>query len=249
MFDYISLKRYCKDISVLFVEDDDSISKEMYLLLKDIFEFVDLAKDGKEAFVKYTKHYEEKKRYYDLIITDILMPIVNGIELTKSVYKINSKQKVIVLSAHSEKEYLMELINIGICQFILKPIDYEKFLETIFTTSKYIYEIAKKNDIKNSNIIKINSEIYWNKDKKQLFLNNQVIKLTKKEFAFVELLLLQVNTIQSVDRIINHIWQYYEDFDIQIVNLKNIIYRLRKKVPTLNIQNNYGLGYSLEVLH
>ena len=66
------------------------------------------------------------------------MPIVNGIELIKSVYSINKKQLVMVLSAHSEKEYLVELINIGICKFILKPIDYETFLDDIFNISKTI---------------------------------------------------------------------------------------------------------------
>lgn len=154
-----------------------------------------------------------------------------------------------VLSAHSEKEYLVELINIGICKFILKPIDYETFLDDIFNISKTIYEKSQVSNVKNSNRIYLNDELYWDKYTKQLFLNNSVVKLTKKEFILIELLILNGNTIYSNDRIINYLWEDYSDFDIQIINLKNIISRLRKKIPSLNIQNNYGFGYSLEILH
>lgn len=249
MFDYVLLRKYCKDISVLFVEDDENILKEMHLLLKDLFDFVNVAKNGEEAFLKYTNYYKENKKNYDLLITDILMPIVNGIELIKSVYSINKKQLVMVLSAYSEKEYLVELINIGICKFILKPIDYETFLDDIFNISKTIYEKSQVSNVKNSNRIYLNDELYWDKYTKQLFSNNSVVKLTKKEFILIELLILNGNTIYSNDRIINYLWEDYSDFDIQIINLKNIISRLRKKIPSLNIQNNYGFGYSLEILH
>ena len=148
-----------------------------------------------------------------------------------------------------EKEYLVELINIGICKFILKPIDYETFLDDIFNISKTIYEKSQVSNVKNSNRIYLNDELYWDKYTKQLFSNNSVVKLTKKEFILIELLILNGNTIYSNDRIINYLWEDYSDFDIQIINLKNIISRLRKKIPSLNIQNNYGFGYSLEILH
>ena len=56
MFDYVLLRKYCKDISVLFVEDDENILKEMHLLLKDLFDFVEEEKNGEEAFLKYTNY-------------------------------------------------------------------------------------------------------------------------------------------------------------------------------------------------
>ncbi|WP_418179130.1 response regulator transcription factor [Aliarcobacter lanthieri] len=122
MLDYMLLNKYCKEITVLFVEDDEDLSREMGLLLKDIFSNVDIAMDGIIGLSKYIKYFEENSKYYDFILTDIQMPNMNGVDLIKNIYKINPNQKVIVLSAHSEKEYLMELINIGIAKFLLKPI-------------------------------------------------------------------------------------------------------------------------------
>lgn len=55
MFDYVLLRKYCKDISVLFVEDDENILKEMHLLLKDLFDFVDVAKKWRRSFSKIYK--------------------------------------------------------------------------------------------------------------------------------------------------------------------------------------------------
>ncbi|WP_026803543.1 response regulator transcription factor [Aliarcobacter lanthieri] len=246
MLDYMLLNKYCKEITVLFVEDDEDLSREMGLLLKDIFSNVDIAMDGIIGLSKYIKYFEENSKYYDFILTDIQMPNMNGVDLIKNIYKINPNQKVIVLSAHSEKEYLMELINIGIAKFLLKPIDYDNFLNVLFDISKNIYEKNHKKDIK-STIIKLSDELFWNKEEKQLILKDKVVKLTRKEFLFVELLIKYPNKIHSNENIINHIWNYYDSFETQILNLKNLISRLRKKVPMLVIQNNYGFGYSIEI--
>jgi len=247
LINYISLEEYGKKISVLFVEDDENIIKEMGFLLGDIFEKVDIAVDGKEGFFKYSENYKLDKNYYDLVITDIQMPNMNGIELIKNIYKLNDKQKVIVLSAHNEANYLMELVNIGISQFILKPIDYNNFLEVIYKISKNIYELKYKKDIKISNLVEIDKDLFWNKELKQLSLKDKVIKLTKKEFYLIELLLKYPEKIYTNEEIITYLWK--DDFTNQadISNLKNIISRLRKKIPLLNIENIYSFGYRLTI--
>lgn len=145
MIDYISLEKYAKDISILFVEDDKSIAKEMELLLSEIFVDIKVAYNGIEALEEYNKFYKENNRYFDLIITDIQMPKMNGIELIKHIYKQNPNQKTIVLSAHNESTYLMELVNLGIYRFILKPSNYDNFFEIIFKISKEIYMEKNKN--------------------------------------------------------------------------------------------------------
>lgn len=247
MINYISLEEYGKKISVLFVEDDEHIMKEMGFLLGDIFEKVDCAIDGKDALTKYNEFYKENNQFYDLIITDIQMPNMNGIELIKNIYKINQEQKIIVLSAHNEINYLMELINIGISQFVLKPIDYNNFLDVIFKISKNIYESKYKKDTKISNFIQIDEDLVWNKELKQLNSKNEIFKLTKKELYLIELLLKQPEKTYSNEEIISFLWR--DDFEsvADISNLKNIISRLRKKIPLLNIENIYSFGYRLTI--
>lgn len=250
MIDYIALEKYGRELSVLFVEDDEGISKEMNFLLGDIFTKVDSGFDGIEGLLKYNQYFQANEKYYDLLITDIRMPNMNGIELIKNIYSINPSQKVIVLSAHNESEYLMELVNIGIAQFILKPIDYNNFLDVIYKVSKMIYEdkLLNNNDKKEIKpLINITDELIWNKELKQLFLNNNIFKLTKKELHLIELLLQVPEKTYTNEEIMFALWN--DDFDTipDIANLKNLISRLRKKLPNLNIENIYGFGYRLNI--
>lgn len=247
MLDYILLEKYGKKISVLFVEDDDSLRKEMGFLLADIFENVDISIDGEEGFRKYSEYYKKNLSYYDLIITDIQMPNMNGINLIKNIYNLNPKQKVLVLSAHNESDYLLELVNLGIAQFILKPVDYDSFLEIIFKVSQNIYEKKYKKESKDTPFVRLTQELFWNKELKQLIFKNQILKLTKKEFLLLDLLLKYPEKVYTNEEIINFLWSGELNLEIQISKLKNLISRLRKKVPDLDIKNNYGFGYSIKL--
>lgn len=247
MIDYVSLEKYAKDVSVLFVEDDKGISKEMELLLSEIFSNIKVTFDGVEALEEYHNYYRLNGKYPDLILTDIQMPNMNGIELIKHIYKENPEQKVIVLSAHNESEYLMELVNLGIYRFILKPMDYDNFIEIIFKISKEIYkEKNRVSDEKDVNI-KLAKDLIWNKELKQLYFNNELFKLTMKEFLLIELLIKTPEKIFVNEEIISKIWN--KEFDNpDISNLKNLISRLRNKLPSLKIENIYGFGYKIAIM-
>lgn len=245
MIDYISLEKYAKDISILFVEDDEGISKKMELLLYEIFSKIKVAFDGKEALEEYCNYYKINNEYPDLIITDIQMPNMDGIELIKHIYKENPNQRIIVLSAHNESEYLMELVNLGIYRFILKPMDYDNFFEIIFKISKEIYMEKYKVSDKKEIFIKLNEGLVWNKELKQLYLNDNLLKLTKKEFLLVELLVKIPEKIFVNEEIIFYIWKDEFDSNPDISNLKNLISRLRSKIPALRIENIYGFGYKI----
>lgn len=248
MIDYISLEKYAKDISILFVEDDKSIAKEMELLLSEIFVDIKVAYNGIEALEEYNKFYKENNRYFDLIITDIQMPKMNGIELIKHIYKQNPNQKTIVLSAHNESTYLMELVNLGIYRFILKPSNYDNFFEIIFKISKEIYMEKNKNIEEKEIFIKLADDLIWNKELKQLYFNDELFKFTKKEFLLLELLLKTPEKIFVNEEIISYIWKEEFDKNPDISNLKNLISRLRAKIPSLKIENIYGFGYKIGVI-
>ena len=245
MIDYISLEKYAKEISILFVEDDKGISKKMEILLYEIFSKIEVAFDGNEALEKYYNFYKANNEYPDLIITDIRMPNMDGIELIKHIYKENAHQKIIVLSAHNESEYLMELVNLGIYRFILKPMDYNNFFEIIFKVSKEIYMEKYKVSDNKEIFIKLNCDLIWNKELKQLYLNDKLLKLTKKEFLLIELLLRIPEKIFVNEEIISYIWKEEFNENPDISNLKNLISRLRSKIPALKIDNIYGFGYKI----
>ena len=245
MIDYISLEKYAKEISILFVEDDKGISKKMEILLYEIFSKIEIAFDGNEALEKYCNFHKTNNEYPDLIITDIRMPNMDGIELIKHIYKENANQKIIVLSAHNESEYLIELVNLGIYRFILKPMDYNNFFEIIFKVSKEIYMEKYKVSDNKEIFIKLNCDLIWNKELKQLYLNDKLLKLTKKEFLLIELLLRIPEKIFVNEEIISYIWKEEFNENPDISNLKNLISRLRSKIPALKIDNIYGFGYKI----
>jgi YesN/AraC family two-component response regulator len=95
-------------------------------LLSNFFEVIDLAHDGRHGM----ECYEPGK--YDIIITDINMPNMNGVQMVREIRKHDPKQWVIVISAHDESQYLIDLINAGVQQFLSKPLDLEEMLSVLY---------------------------------------------------------------------------------------------------------------------
>jgi len=121
-----------KNLTVLYVEDSDVVRESTLDMMEEFFSHIDSAKDGEEGLQKYKKHYKDNDQYYDIVITDINMPKMNGIEMSESILSLNEEQIILIISAHNESDYLLKLINMGISNFILKPIDIKQFQKIIF---------------------------------------------------------------------------------------------------------------------
>ena len=129
--DIKKLKNLSQNFSVLYVEDDADIRKSMHTYLKKFFLKVLSAKDGIEGL----KLYQDKQ--FDIIITDLSMPNLNGLEMLKEIKKINENQAILITSAHSESEYMIGAIKIGIDGYVIKPFDFEQL-------NKELYKIVEK---------------------------------------------------------------------------------------------------------
>jgi YesN/AraC family two-component response regulator len=114
-----------KKLSLLFVEDEDNVRAETLSMLKILFEHVDEAENGIIALEKF------KEKEYDLVLTDINMPKMNGLVFSKEALEINPSQMIIVLSAHDEMEYIEEMIEVGINKYILKPLNLDDFIDIL----------------------------------------------------------------------------------------------------------------------
>ncbi len=245
MIEYNKLYNITKNLKVLYIEDDKNFQKETCELLNYFFINIDLAYDGKDGLNKYINHFKTYSSYYDIVITDINMPKMNGIELSKAIYKYNETQPIVVISAHDETHYLLELINIGIEQFLQKPIIYNKVLEVIHNISIKISKVSDINS-ENTNILKLDKNYYWDKEKLLLFYDNHNIKLTKKETLLLELFIKNNTKISTNEEIINTLWKDKEHL-VSDDSLMPLISRFRKKLPNHTIENIYGLGYRLNL--
>jgi len=132
------LLQYSQNLNILYVEDEPRLKEQMTDVLEDIFNIVDSAKDGEEGILKYNEFYDKNGFFYDIVITDINMPKLNGIDMIKRLKPINIEQKFIVISAYSDSEKLLSLIDLGINYFLLKPIKNNTLMEQLYKVSKNI---------------------------------------------------------------------------------------------------------------
>lgn len=115
-----------RKIRLLYVEDEEDILRFASMVLEDYVDKLFIARNGKEALEIL------KKENIDLIITDILMPKISGIELIREIKKNPlCDTAVIVATAHTETQYLLECIELRVDGYILKPIDVDELLKTI----------------------------------------------------------------------------------------------------------------------
>ncbi len=122
-----------EDIVVLYVEDDEEIRSIYERFLRRRVQHVIIASNGQEGYESYQKHKP------DLIITDINMPIMNGLEMCSLIRDENVDLPIIVTSAHGEAQFFQEAINIGINMFLLKPVDMTQLYNTIKIASENIH--------------------------------------------------------------------------------------------------------------
>jgi len=123
------LKERTKGLSLLYVEDNEQLKNVKLEMFNEIFHRVVCAKNGYEGLMKY------QDENFDLVITDINMPVMDGLEMVEKIQKINPAQSVIVLSAYAEIEYLTKLSKLNIACFFTKPVDMKKLLQKIWESA------------------------------------------------------------------------------------------------------------------
>lgn len=195
-------KKLLKRLKVLYVEDDTSIRNELSSLLSNFFDNVYTADDGKSGLELYTKKQDE----IDVIIADINMPKLNGIEMVEKIREFDKNVPVIFATAYSDNNFLSGAIKLKVFEYIVKPIDIRKLMTVLADLATIIYndfllnqqnkELKKFKDILYSNNIVVRT----NKNMKISFVNNLFCEITgfdKKELIGQELISLKHDDTDS----------------------------------------------------
>jgi len=210
-------------LSFLYVEDDAVLREQYSDFLSRRCKVLYTAKDGIEALEVF------EKNHIDLLITDVRMPNMNGIELIKNVRQKDKDVQIIITSAFNDSEYLLKAINEGVTRYILKPIDSNNLKLVLNETIKYIETLKENESQKNKLDIILDNVV------NSLFLidfNLNIIKsnkAAKENFKFLD------NKEQSIldilntkDEDLNHIFKTelfeekkIEDIELKITNLFN----------------------------
>ncbi|MDP8486657.1 butyrate response regulator transcription factor BumR [Campylobacter jejuni] len=223
------MSQECKEL-ILVVEDEIKTRESLINVLSERFSKVIGAQNGDEGLKKF------KKFKPDLVITDIAMPIMDGLDMAREIKEISDDVPIVVLSAYSEKERLLRSIDIGIDKYLIKPVDIEELFKVL--------DCLVGEKIEANMLVKISEEYQFNKTKRTLIHNGKEIVLTKKELAFISLLLKQPGVLVLHEDIKKNVWIGEHVSDTAV---RTFIKRVRDKVGEDFIKNVPSLGYKINI--
>ena len=216
-------------MKILLLEDEYSLRISIEEFLADIGYEVDGFTDGLEA---YDAIYEKA---YDLLLLDINVPSLSGLELLRKLRADTLKMPAIFLTSMTDMQDLKEGYKRGCCDYIRKPFDLE---ELELRIEQALASFAGDE----SSLVNISCDISYDMKKSRLTVENEEVVLRKTEQDILEVLLKHKNAVVSTEMLQDEVWgEYVEPATIR-VQLNN----LRKKLPYELIQNRRGLGYIIE---
>ena len=221
-----------KSKTILYIEDDISLQRNIKEILQHFFKKIYTADDGDEAYTLYI----ENQNKIDIIITDINMPNTDGITLSKAIREFDKKIPIVIVSAYTNTDYLLDSIDLNIISYITKPLTTNKTLKLLDKFLEY-FQLT--------NSLTVNETIKFNHANGTLLINEESIQLTKKESKFFKLLI--ENDIVSYEMMYEYLWDY--DKTPSEDALKSFVRKFKKKLPKDLCKNQKGVGYFLNSLN
>ena len=127
-----------KNLTILYVEDDDLLRESTAQLFANFFKNVEVSYDGQDGLNKYKNFIEENDKPYDIVISDINMPNMDGLEMCKDIKNINYDQVVVFITAFNESNYLHSAISLGVNGFLTKPIEMEQLKNVLYRSTQVV---------------------------------------------------------------------------------------------------------------
>ena len=218
---------------ILLIEDEKRLSHYIKKGLTEDGFAVDTAYDGEEGL------YLAKEETYDVIILDVMLPKLSGVEVCKQLRASQKNTPVLMLTARSETEDKVLGLESGADDYLTKPF--------VFVELKArINALIRRNYHQTSNNLSI-SDLEVDPLKHTVKLNNILIKLTPKEFAILELLLRRKDEVVTRTQVIEHVWDYNFDSMSNVVDV--FMGTVRKKIDRGHkiklIHTLHGIGYMI----
>ncbi len=219
-----------RSFTILYAEDEPGIRRRVGATLRYYFGTVYEASDGDEGLDLYYRHRP------DIILTDIEMPRKGGIAMVAQIRETDHDTPIVMLTAYTNEEYLLELINLNINHYILKPVHADKLLGGI--------QKALGNRLRRC--LDLAEDLCLDREQSALIHHQNIIPLRKREKHFLELLHANDRRITLYDHIEEHLWP---DRPMSPGALKTFIKELRAKLPPGTIENIPLEGYRLTQTH
>ena len=225
-----------KSLTILYVEDEALIRQNAVEYLSRYCHKVLESKDGMEGLAMYNSHKP------DLIISDINMPKLNGLDFASHIRETDKTTPIILATAHTETEYLLKAVELQLIKYIVKPITADKLQEALQLA------LESLND-DNETVITLDKHTYYDTLNKVLFIDQNLIKLTHNELLFFDFLVKNRQRAITYQEIENLIWAYE---GMSIDALRSLVRGLRKKLSNGKLEGEFienvsGIGYRLKI--
>jgi diguanylate cyclase (GGDEF)-like protein len=139
-----SVLQYTEPLSILYVEDDPYVRESMSEILSLLCNHIETAENGKEGLETYLAYHQKNGIFFDIVISDILMPLCDGIAMSKEILEHNPDQEIIIISAQGESTGFIEMINMGISHFLPKPIQDTHLFNALYQVGKRLAVLREK---------------------------------------------------------------------------------------------------------
>lgn len=220
---------------ILIIEDEKDLVMVLSEMLKIEGYYVDAVYDGTSGLDKALSGI------YDLIILDVMLPKMNGIKVLEEIRKSNSDMPILMLTAKSEIEDKICGLDNGADDYITKPFN----MKELFARIRALLRRREKKFVDDN--IKF-ADIILDKSTHEIHKNENKVKLTKKEYSILEMLIMNNGNVVSKENIMIKIWGY--DADVEYNSIEVYISFLRKKIDAvgseIKIKAVRGLGYALK---
>jgi len=222
-------KELLKNLCILYVEDEEDVRRNAVEYLRRIAKEVLEAGDGKEAI----KIWSEEQP--DIIITDISMPKLNGLDMARYIRSKDQEVQIIVATAYTDTDYLMQAVELNLVKYLVKPITKEKLLNAL---SQSVEKIQDENKF----VVQLSDNCTYSAYHQNIECQDKEIKLTKNEVLFMDLLAHHISRTLSYQEIEDAIWPY-EGMSQDAI--RSLVRGIRKKLPDDVVENISGVGYRL----
>jgi len=218
------------NMSILIAEDDPQLRKLYVEYLSLFFETVYEAEDGEEALRTY------RSKSPDIIISDINMPKLDGLSLIKQIRLKDQETPIVILSAYTDQDMLLEAVKLHLFEYVVKPVDSKELKDLVFNMIESI-------NIKRAYLYMADG-YRWDKKHHYLFKANTEIKLQENERRLLKILIQNLNVNVSTETLYQYVFSDMPEKEYSSHAITSLVKRVRKKLPVHTIQTNYGNGYT-----
>ena len=217
--------------TLLYIEDDRATRLVTSMFLKPYFKNIIEASDGIEAIELY------KAKKPNVIITDIEMPKMDGLVFCKQIREEDKSTPIIITTAHTKIEYLLEAVSLNLIKYLGKPLKEEELMEALENCFKQL-------ESNNPSVVRLTKELYYDTFNQSLSSSTEIIHLSLSESMLLDILIKNQGRIVSYVEIENHIWsEKYMTID----SLRSLVKKTRKLIGKEAIVNISKTGYRINI--